>query len=100
MICCELRGDVGLGDVLVDTVDGSLMEEQLLHGYLLRDDTVRIATPFHAFHRSLHTVCLDVGLQDGLIANDPDDLVDDGAYLDGVGGSGICGDSRSSGDSG
>ena len=68
----------------LDTVDQCLVLEQLLYGNLLRDHAVRIAIPFHAFHRCLHTVCLNVGLQDGLVANDPDDLVDDGAHVDGV----------------
>ena len=68
----------------LDTVDLCLMLEQFLHSDLLRDHTVRIAIPLHSFHRSLHTVCLYVGLQDGLIAHDPDDLVDDGAHVYGV----------------
>ena len=85
----------------LDTVDLCLVLEKLLYGNLLRDHTVRIAIPFHAFHRSLHTECLNVGLQDGLVANDPDDLVDDGTHVDGVavGGDAISREPGSSGDS-
>ena len=96
----DLRGHIGIRHL--DTVNLCLMLEQLLYGNLLRNHTVRIAIPFHAFHRSLHTECLNVGLQDGLVANNPDDLVDDGAHVDGVavGGDAISREPGSSGDSG
>ena len=86
----------------LNTVDLCLVLEQLLYSNLLRDHTVRIAIPLHAFHRSLHTECLNVRLQDGLIANNPDDLIDDGAHVDGVavGGDAISREPGSSGDSG
>ena len=37
----HLLGHIGIRHL--NTVDGCLMLEQLLHGYLLRDDTVGIA---------------------------------------------------------
>ena len=68
------------------------MEEQFLHGYLLRNGAVWIAIPLHAFHLALPAHSLDIRLQDGLIAHHPDHLVDDAGlwgcrlFHDGVGG--------------
>ena len=54
------------------------MEEELLDGNLLGDGAVRVALEADALLRSLQAILLDVAAQDGLIANHPDDFVDDG----------------------
>ena len=79
-ILIHLGGHIGIGHL--DTVDLSLMLEEFLYGDLLGDDTIGVAIPFLALHGSLYAHGLDIRLQDGLIANNPDHLIDDRAFLD------------------
>ena len=65
-----------------DTVNLSLVLEELLHGNLLGNRTIGIPTPLHTFHRGLYAHLLNIGPEDGLIAYDPHDLINHGA--DGV----------------
>ena len=69
--------DLALGHL--DGVDGGLMEKQLLHSQLLRDDTLGIASPGNTFGKPLHAHGFDVRLQDGLIAHNPYHLIDNTA---------------------
>ena len=55
--------------------ESSLMEEELLHGYLLRYGTVRVAMPCHAFSLTLQAHNLYIRLEDRLIAYHPHHLV-------------------------
>ena len=55
------------------------MEEEFLDGYLLGDGTVGIALETDTLLGCLQAHLLDVALQDGLVADDPYDFVDDGA---------------------
>ena len=64
-----------LGDLY--TVDGSLMQEQFLHGYLLGDDTVGVSAPSCALLLCLQSRLLDIRLEYGLVAHHPNHLVDD-----------------------
>ena len=81
-----------------DTVDGSLVQEEFLHGKLFGNGTVGIAFPFHALHLTLHTHRLDVGLEYRLISYHPHHLIDDVGRVrllchgcrSGVIGHGIC----------
>ena len=57
----------------------SLMEEELLHGELFGNGTVRISAPRHTFLLSLHTHHLYIGLEDRLVAHHPHDFIDDTA---------------------
>ena len=64
----------------LDTVDGCLMEEEFLHGELLRNGTVGVASIFDSFCFSLKSSHLDIRLQDSLIADNPNHLVNDAAW--------------------
>ena len=61
----------------LDTVDGCLMQKELLDSQLLRDGAVGVALPALTFHGSLDARHLHVALEDRLVAHHPDDLVDD-----------------------
>ena len=66
----------------LDTVDGSLMQEKLLHGNLLRNRTVWIADELDAICLRLQAGNLDVRLEDSLISNYPDHLVNNTSRVD------------------
>lgn len=70
----DTGGNLGLGHL--DTVDGGLVEEEFLHGNLLGNGTVGIALETNAFLGGLQTHLLDVATQDGFVADNPDDFVD------------------------
>ena len=53
------------------------MQEQFLDGNLLRNGTVGVAVEADALLGCLQAHLLDIAPQDGLVANNPDNLVDD-----------------------
>ena len=67
---------VGIGNL--DTINLSLMLEQLLNGNLLGDGAVGVTTPLHSLHGSLHTHVLNIRTQDSVVADNPYHLIDNG----------------------
>ena len=73
-------GHIGISHF--NTVYLGLVLKELLHSYLFGYRTIGIPTPLHTFHRGLDAHLLNVGSEDGLIAYNPYDLINNGA--DGV----------------
>ena len=66
----------------LDTINGSLMEEELLNSNLLRNRTVWIAGISDTLSLSLQTSYLNIRLQNSLISHNPDNLIYDATLID------------------
>ena len=64
----------------LDTVDGCLMQKELLHRKLFRDRTVWVASILDSLCFSLKSSHLDIRLQDSFIADYPNHFVNDAAW--------------------
>ena len=58
----------------INTVNDCLMKKEFLYGYLFWNDTIRIAFQLRAIFQ---TTLLNVGTQNGFIANHPHHFIDD-----------------------